>query len=49
MWSVHTIDQSELKLSSENKFVDGQRDGQCHYHRVPVFKVGTKFVTVNVK
>ena len=32
MRSLDTIDQSKLKLSSGNKFVDGQIDGQTDRH-----------------
>ena len=42
MWSLNTNDQSELKLSSGNKFVgkqtEGQTDGQADYYRAPTFK-----------
>ena len=40
MWSLNTIDQSELKLSCGNKFVDGWTDGQGNYYIVHLSKWG---------
>ena len=41
MWSVNITDQSELKLSSGNKFLDRQT-GQDDYFKVPLpNEVGT--------
>ena len=41
---MSTVDQSELKVSSRNKFMegqtDGQTDGQVDYYREPAFQAG---------